>query len=168
MTENTSSDDGLKYLHGFGNQFESEAYPGALPQGRNNPRIVPHGLYTEQLSGTAFTAPRNENRRVWLYRIQPSVAGTSSHFRPCGVGNETNDKPKSNESADDGEDDESPANKLLDGIKKLVTEWAEEVQRLLCFLFLLQQIKYVLTIVVICRIYCQEQMNGNKVFCKSS
>jgi homogentisate 1,2-dioxygenase len=67
--------DGLLYLSGFGNSFESECLPGALPRGRNNPREVPFNLYTEQLSGTAFTAPRKENRRTWLYRIQPSVAG---------------------------------------------------------------------------------------------
>ncbi|VDO40305.1 unnamed protein product [Haemonchus placei] len=33
----------------------------------------PHGLYAEQLSGTAFTAPRSTNKRSWLYRIRPSV-----------------------------------------------------------------------------------------------
>lgn len=69
----TVEQDGLVYQTGLGNQFESECIPGALPRGRNNPRMVPFGLYTEQLSGTAFTAPRAENRRVWLYRIQPSV-----------------------------------------------------------------------------------------------
>lgn len=65
--------DGILYQTGYGNTFESECVPGALPEGRNNPRLVPLNLYTEQLSGTAFTAPRAENRRVWLYRIQPSV-----------------------------------------------------------------------------------------------
>jgi homogentisate 1,2-dioxygenase len=30
-------------------------------------------LYAEQLSGTAFTAPRGANRRSWLYRIRPAV-----------------------------------------------------------------------------------------------
>jgi homogentisate 1,2-dioxygenase len=72
---NHDDDDGdsLTYLSGFGNTLESECLPGALPQGRNNPRVVPYNLYTEQLSGTAFTAPRHENRRSWLYRIQPSV-----------------------------------------------------------------------------------------------
>ena len=79
----SSSTDGLTYHHGFANHLESEAYPGALPQGRNNPRLVPHGLYTEQISGTAFTAPRNENRRTWLYRAQPSVSGTSNPFYAC-------------------------------------------------------------------------------------
>ncbi len=58
---------------GFGNQFQSEAVPGALPVGRNSPQQVAHGLYAELLSGSAFTAPRAENRRTWLYRRQPSV-----------------------------------------------------------------------------------------------
>jgi homogentisate 1,2-dioxygenase len=69
-------EDGLVYQTGFGNSFESEALPNALPRGRNTPRKVPFGLYTEQLSGTAFTAPRHDNRRTWLYRIQPSVVGS--------------------------------------------------------------------------------------------
>lgn len=30
-------------------------------------------MYAEQLSGTAFTAPRTENARSWFYRIRPSV-----------------------------------------------------------------------------------------------
>jgi homogentisate 1,2-dioxygenase len=51
------------YMTGFGNHFASEAVPGALPVGRNSPQQVPFGLYAEQLSGTAFTAPRAENRR---------------------------------------------------------------------------------------------------------
>ncbi|KAG6455113.1 homogentisate 1,2-dioxygenase [Manduca sexta] len=65
----------LKYLSGFGSEFASEdpRRPGALPEGQNNPQRCPYGLYAEQLSGTAFTAPRNENKRSWLYRIRPSV-----------------------------------------------------------------------------------------------
>jgi homogentisate 1,2-dioxygenase len=63
----------LQYLSGFANQFESEASPGALPVGRNSPQKAPQGLYAELLSGSAFTAPRAENRRTWLYRRQPSV-----------------------------------------------------------------------------------------------
>ena len=88
-----SKEEDLTYHHGFGNHFESEAYPGALPQGRNNPRIVPLGLYTEQLSGTAFTAPRNENRRTWLYRAQPSVSGTSNSFSVCRSGDTSSPSP---------------------------------------------------------------------------
>ena len=62
-----------QYQSGFGNQFASEALPGALPVGRNSPQTPPYGLYAEQISGTAFTAPRHENRRTWTYRIKPSV-----------------------------------------------------------------------------------------------
>jgi homogentisate 1,2-dioxygenase len=67
-------------LTGFGNHHASEAVPGALPIGRNSPQHVPYGLYAEQLSGTAFTAPRHENARSWLYRLRP----TANHpaFRP--------------------------------------------------------------------------------------
>jgi len=61
------------YQSGFGNEFASEALPGALPQGRNSPQNCPYGLYAEQVSGTAFTAPRASNRRAWCYRIRPSV-----------------------------------------------------------------------------------------------
>ena len=61
------------YQTGFGNEFASEAIAGALPQGRNSPQNVAHGLYAEQVSGTAFTAPRHQNRRSWLYRIRPAA-----------------------------------------------------------------------------------------------
>ncbi|EBA04831.1 homogentisate 1,2-dioxygenase [Rhodobacteraceae bacterium HTCC2150] len=64
------------YMPGFGNDFETEALPGALPQGQNSPQVCPYNLYAEQLSGTAFTAPRGENERTWCYRIQPSVKHT--------------------------------------------------------------------------------------------
>ena len=66
MTERT-------YLSGFGNQFATEAVEGALPQGRNSPQKVNRGLYAELISGSAFTAPRVDNRRTWMYRRQPSV-----------------------------------------------------------------------------------------------
>ena len=61
------------YMPGFGNDFETEALPGALPQGMNSPQKVSYGLYGEQLSGTAFTAPGHRNERTWCYRIRPSV-----------------------------------------------------------------------------------------------
>ncbi len=61
------------YQSGFGNEFATEALPGALPVGRNSPQRAPYGLYAEQLSGTAFTAPRHSNRRSWLYRIRPAA-----------------------------------------------------------------------------------------------
>src|SRR5499433_3603529 len=68
-----AAEDTFQYQPGFGNQFVSEAVEGALPVGRNSPQKPPHGLYAELISGTAFTAPRHENRRTWTYRIQPSV-----------------------------------------------------------------------------------------------
>jgi homogentisate 1,2-dioxygenase len=61
------------YMNGFGSHFATEAVPGALPVGRNSPQRPAFGLYVEQLSGTAFTAPRHENRRSWLYRMRPSA-----------------------------------------------------------------------------------------------
>src|SRR5215470_17095082 len=61
------------YMTGFGNEFATEALPGALPVGQNSPQRCPYGLYAEQLSGTAFTAPRGANRRTWLYRIRPAA-----------------------------------------------------------------------------------------------
>jgi homogentisate 1,2-dioxygenase len=63
----------LQYQSGFGNEFATEALPGALPVGRNSPQRAPYGLYAEQVSGTAFTAPRACNRRSWLYRIRPAA-----------------------------------------------------------------------------------------------
>jgi homogentisate 1,2-dioxygenase len=72
------------YMSGFGNEFATEALPGALPQHRNSPQRVAYGLYAEQISGTAFTAPRSHNRRSWLYRIRPAaVHGT---FTPLDAG----------------------------------------------------------------------------------
>jgi homogentisate 1,2-dioxygenase len=65
--------DALRYLSGFGGHFETEAVAGALPKGRNSPQRPPFGLYTEQLSGSSFTAPRHENRRSWLYRMRPTA-----------------------------------------------------------------------------------------------
>ncbi len=73
------TDRALEYLTGFGNHFATEALPGALPQGRNSPQRCPYGLYAEQLSGTAFTAPRHANRHTWLYRIRP--AAVQGEFR---------------------------------------------------------------------------------------
>ena len=63
----------LAYMSGFGNQFETEALPGALPVGRNSPQRCAYGLYAEQISGSPFTAPRASNERSWLYRIRPTV-----------------------------------------------------------------------------------------------
>ena len=64
----------MAYQTGFLNHFSSEAVPGALPIGRNSPQRPAFGLYAEQFSTTAFTAPRADNRRSWLYRMRPATA----------------------------------------------------------------------------------------------
>ena len=76
----TADPSGFAYVPGFGNHVATEAVAGALPVGRNSPQKVPFGLYAEQLSGTAFTAPRTENRRSWLYRLRPAAQHPA--FRP--------------------------------------------------------------------------------------
>src|SRR2546421_8260353 len=72
---------GARYMSGFGNTFETEALPGALPVGRNSPQKVNYGLYAEQLSGSPFTAPQSTNERSWLYRIRACVRHTSRFER---------------------------------------------------------------------------------------
>jgi homogentisate 1,2-dioxygenase len=66
--------DPYTYQSGFGNQHASEAVPGTLPHGQNSPQNVRFGLYAEQITGTAFIAPRHQNQRAWLYRVRPAVA----------------------------------------------------------------------------------------------
>ena len=68
-----SATTALQYLSGLGSYHETEAVAGALPHGQNSPQKVPFGLYAEQLSGSAFTAPRSANLRSWLYRLRPSA-----------------------------------------------------------------------------------------------
>jgi homogentisate 1,2-dioxygenase len=72
----------LAYHTGFGNYLSSEALPGALPE-HNSPQRCPYGLFAEQLSSTAFTAPRASNRHTWLYRIRPSVM--HAPFAPLAI-----------------------------------------------------------------------------------
>lgn len=72
-TRTRSAAEDLVYLTGFGNTHASEVIPGSLPVGQNSPQRAPRGLYAEQVSGTAFTSPRAENRRTWCYRILPSA-----------------------------------------------------------------------------------------------
>jgi homogentisate 1,2-dioxygenase len=72
MSSATSGATALQYQSGFGNHLATEALAGALPA-HNSPQRCPYGLYAEQLSGTAFTAPRHSNRRSWLYRIRPAA-----------------------------------------------------------------------------------------------
>lgn len=73
-----------EYLGGFGNEFATEALPGALPVGQNSPQRAPYGLYAEKFSGTAFTAPAKDNYRSWFYRIRPSVV--QGGFEPVEAG----------------------------------------------------------------------------------
>jgi homogentisate 1,2-dioxygenase len=78
-------------MTGFGNEFATEAIPNALPRGQNSPQQTPFGLYAEQVSGSAFTAPRDHNLRSWQYRLRPSaehspyVQISNGHIRtaPC-------------------------------------------------------------------------------------
>ena len=74
----------LSYHAGFRNHVVTEALENALPKGQNSPQVCPYGLYAEQLSGTAFTAPRNRNLRSWLYRIRPSVLQSAYRELPLG------------------------------------------------------------------------------------
>lgn len=74
----------LEYMSGFGGEFATEALPGALPVGQNSPQKAPYGLYAEQFSGTAFTAPRHLNRRSWTYRIRPAAMHGEFALLPDG------------------------------------------------------------------------------------
>lgn len=76
----------LEYLTGFGNEHETEALDGALPQGQFSPQKVPYGLYAEKFNSTAFTAPRHQNRRNWFYKIRPSVVQGDYYALPEGNG----------------------------------------------------------------------------------
>ncbi|KXN84859.1 Homogentisate 1,2-dioxygenase [Leucoagaricus sp. SymC.cos] len=69
-----TSKDPYRYQVGFGNRFASEALPGALPHAQNNPQKNRYDLYSEEMTGSPFIAPRGENLQAWLYRIRPSVA----------------------------------------------------------------------------------------------
>ena len=80
LTQADASNGIIKgYMPGFGNDFETEALPDALPQGMNSPQRVNYGLYAEQLSGTAFTDVRPE--RTWCYRIRPSVKHSARYMK---------------------------------------------------------------------------------------
>lgn len=69
------------YMSGFGNTFETESIPGALPKGQNSPQKCPFNLYAEQLSGSPFSAPNNVNERSWLYRLRPSVKHSMNYTK---------------------------------------------------------------------------------------
>ncbi|CAI7569070.1 unnamed protein product [Penicillium pancosmium] len=90
---NTRRNDPYKYQSGFGNTFESEAVPGTIPQGQNSPRNVRFGLYAEQLTATAFVAPRHANKKAWLYRARPAVAHQGFTEMPDNKDTESNFLP---------------------------------------------------------------------------
>lgn len=77
-------DGDAEYQYGFGNEFASEAMPGALPHGQNSPQRPPLGLVSELISGTTFSAPRSLNRRSYVFRIRPSVLERDFERRDCG------------------------------------------------------------------------------------
>ncbi|KAG6018879.1 hypothetical protein E4U41_003519, partial [Claviceps citrina] len=83
VTEDFSTKEKYRYQCGFNSYLESEAVEGALPIGCNSPQRPPFGLYGEKLSGTAFTAPRHDNKQTWLYRILPSCAHPP--YRPAAA-----------------------------------------------------------------------------------
>lgn len=70
----TRANDPYQYQQGFNNNFESEAVPGTIPKGQNSPRTIRFGLYAEQMTASAFVAPRHLNKKAWLYRARPAVA----------------------------------------------------------------------------------------------
>lgn len=70
----TRPNDPYQYQPGFNNNFESEAIPGTIPKGQNSPRAIRFGLYAEQITASAFVAPRHVNKKAWLYRARPAVA----------------------------------------------------------------------------------------------
>ena len=76
----SNTQDPFKYQSGFGNHFETEGLPGALPKGQNSPQVCPYKLYAEQLTGSAFTAGRHGNLKTWFYRIRP--AACHAPFKP--------------------------------------------------------------------------------------
>ena len=65
----------MTYQSGFGNQFASARRSRArcLSRPQQPAAAWRFGLYAELLSGSAFTAPRADNRRTWFYRRRPSV-----------------------------------------------------------------------------------------------
>jgi homogentisate 1,2-dioxygenase len=85
--------DPYEYQPGFNNHFASEAVPGTLPHGQNSPRQVRFGLYAEQMTASAFVAPRHLNKRSWLYRARPAVAHQGFTDMPANEDTESNYLP---------------------------------------------------------------------------
>jgi homogentisate 1,2-dioxygenase len=89
MNINTSADQIVRstaqltpgYMSGFGNSFETEALPGALPLGRNSPQRCAYGLYAEQLSGSRHLAAGRGNAASGFSPGSISIC-RSSQWRP--------------------------------------------------------------------------------------
>ena len=73
-------------MPGFGNEFETEALPGALPIGHNSPQRCAYGLYAEQLSGSPFTAPRGDQRALLALPHPPVGAAHWGAFQKIDAG----------------------------------------------------------------------------------
>ncbi|HWK34881.1 homogentisate 1,2-dioxygenase [Sphingomonas sp.] len=118
------------YMTGFGNHFATEAVAGALPVGRNSPQKPPFGLYAEQLSGTAFTAPRHDNRRSWLYRLRPSAAHPpfTRYDGAIGFAPGTSDAPLAPNRLRWGPLDIDPAADWLDSLTTMLASHPPESQ----------------------------------------
>ncbi|KAH0364096.1 homogentisate 1,2-dioxygenase-like protein, partial [Aureobasidium melanogenum] len=89
----TRKNDPYEYQAGFNNHFESEAVPGTIPRGQNSPRCVRFGLYAEQMTASAFVAPRHLNKNAWLYRSRPAVAHQGFTNLPDNTNTEANFLP---------------------------------------------------------------------------
>jgi len=89
----TRKNDPYEYQAGFNNHFVSEAIPGTIPQGQNSPRCVRFGLYAEQMTASAFVAPRQSNKKAWLYRVRPAVAHQGFTDLPDNKDTESNFLP---------------------------------------------------------------------------
>jgi homogentisate 1,2-dioxygenase len=68
------------YMSGFGNTFETEALPGALPIGMNSPQKVNYGLYEtrfpQRLTKYAAQLPELQDDYIDCWK------GLKKHFNP--------------------------------------------------------------------------------------
>jgi homogentisate 1,2-dioxygenase len=111
----------MQYQTGFGNHFETEALPNTLPLGQNSPKQPIQGLIPEQLSGSAFTMPRESNLRSWLYRIHPSTAhGPLSSYQQDTWLTRPQDQPSPAQMRWQPLPDPKASCDFIDGIKSMV------------------------------------------------
>ena len=76
------------YMPGFGNDFETEALPGALPQGQNSPQKVEYGLYANSFRAPPSLprAARTSGRGATASAPRSSMRGGSARST-CPTGN---------------------------------------------------------------------------------